>query len=71
MNVFRCDTEIVHLSNNIEYALNYAETYRRTIRIAKNFLRYYILHLLSQDIVDDKRFENCFCKLEENVDNCR
>lgn len=27
MNVFRCDTEIVHLSNNIEYA----ETYRRTV----------------------------------------
>lgn len=39
---------------------------------AKHFLRGMILRLFSQDIVDDKKFENCSCKLEENVDrNCR
>ena len=44
MNVFRCDTEIVHLSNNIEYA----ETYRRTVveSMPKIFWGI-ILHLLS------------------------
>lgn len=35
---------------------------------AKHFLRGMILRLFSQDIVDDKRSENCSCKLEKNVD---